>query len=418
MPSGVKVFLLEDHDIPLVRLYLSFRGGAVYDPPGKKGLADVLSTLWRTGGTEASDPAAFDERVDELAAELSVGLGRDTGFASLSILSEDLDEGLDLLAELLLRPRLDREVFEWAKEKERASVARVRDNPSSLAFREFRRNLYKGHPRGVITTEESLSAVTREDVADLHRRLLADSEWVIGAVGDFDANALLNSLSSRLGALSAAGESFKPLPAPSTPAPVLVLVEKDTEQSTLLWGALAPKVESPERTPLEVADQILGGSGFQSRLMREIRSDRGLAYGVGSFYSPFKEFGVMGMSGETGVVSTREVWALMTKEVEKLSSAGVTEEEVALVKDTLANSYIFRYRDPASLVLERMGSELSGLPQDLAERFMRELDAVKKDDVSAAAKNYKMDKGIWIVVGKAELGDEDWTGWKVIMVNP
>ena len=418
LPGGVKVFMLEDHDIPLVRLYLSFRGGAVYDPPGKKGLSDVLSTLWRTGGTKESDPATFDERVDALAAELSVGLGRDTGFASLSVLSEELEGGLDLMRELLLEPRFDEGVFEWAKAKERAAVSRVKDNPSSLAFREFRRYLYKGHPRGVITTEESVANVTREDVVNLHRQLTTESGWVIGAVGDFEPAALFDALTSHFGALPAKGGSFLPLDAPPDPEPVLVLVEKETEQSTLLWGALAPKVESSERTPMEVADQILGGSGFQSRLMREIRSDRGLAYGVGSFYSPFKEFGVMGMSGETGFSTTREVWELMAEEAGKLASFGVTEGEVELVKNTVANSYIFRYRDPANLVLERMGSELSGLPKDLAERFMRELDMVTVDDVSEAAKNFKVGEGIWIVVGKAALEDEPWPGWRVERVKP
>ncbi|TAL16838.1 insulinase family protein [bacterium] len=414
LSGGAKVFLLPDRDIPLVRVYLSFRGGAIFDPPEKAGLSQVTGIAWRSGGTLARTPSEFDDLADSLAIEVGLSLGRQTGAAHLDVLSRDLETGLDLLAELLFTPAFGEERLALAMEQVKGTVLREEENPEALVFREFRRAMYRGTPRGVVPTVATVEAITREDAQKLHGELLKNSAWVIGVVGDFDPEAMKTLLEKRFGSLPGEGPSFIPPPPPAEPEPTMIVVPGKPGQATLLWADLAPSLESPQKTPLDLADYLLGGGGFQSRLMRRIRTDEGLSYSVSSFYSPFREFGVAGVSGQTSSQNLPKVWEIMAEEMKALSSDGVSEEELSRAKESMANSQIFRYRDNASILQRRMGLSLIGLPPDLAEKQFEELKATGREAVREAAKVYRPDSGILVVIGEVEEKNEVFRGFRVI----
>jgi predicted Zn-dependent peptidase len=400
LSGGARVFLLEDHDVPLVRVYLSFRGGSVYDPPDKAGLAQVAALAWRTGGTRSLSPEAVDEGIESRALEVNLSLGRDKGWASLSALTGDLDEGLSRLAEILLHPAFREDRVAWAATQVAERIRREADDPESLAFRELRRALYRGHPRGVIATQESVGEVTRDDVVGLHRRLLEEGAWVIGAVGDFDPDALLGTLERLLGRLPGAGGGFPPLPPPAEPEPRLVVIPKPLPQSTVVWARFGPKRTAPEFYALDLADYLLGGSGFQSILMREIRSDRGLAYSVGSFYDAYPEFGVLGLRAATKKESTAEVLTLLRSLADRAAVEGFPGGDVAEAKEALANRHVFRYVDPANAVQEAMSLRLDGLPADLPSVYLPRMLALTPDQVAAASRAYyRSGPGIAVIVG-------------------
>ena len=399
LSGGVPVFLLEDHDLPLVRLTLSFRGGSLYDPPGQAGLAAVAGPAWRTGGTEGFAPETLDEALDEGAIQLSVSLGRSTGRLSLSALRWDLDRALDLLEEVLLRPAFREERVAWARTQVQERLLREADDPQSLAFREFRRAMYASHPRGVLATPESVAAVGRPEVVALHRRLLTEGVWVVGAVGDFDAATLLAELERRFGTLPAAGEGFPTLTPPLPPVPRVVLVPKDLPQATLVWGRLGPHRLDPEFYALDLVDQVVGGSGFQSRLVREVRSNRGLAYSVSSFYQALPGFGVLGASAQTRADAVVEVRGAVAAILEQVAAEGITAEELVRARDAVVNRHVFRYQDPGTAVWERMGLWLEGLPEDLPARYLPAVLAVALADARAAARWFGTGAGVTVVVG-------------------
>lgn len=421
LAGGARTFLLPDRDVPLVRVFLSFRGGAVYDPPEKAGLAQVLGPAWRTGGAGDLSPEALDEALESRGMELSLGLGRDKGSAALTVLTADLDRGLELLSRVVWEPAFRPDRVAWAVAQAKEGIRREVDDPDALAFRELRRALYAGHPRGVVATEETAGRVERGDLLAAHRRLVTEGAWTLGVVGDFDPDRLLPALERLFGGLPGGGPAFAPLPAPPEPASRLVLVPKALPQSTLVWARLGPPRLSPEFPALDLADYLLGGAGFQSRLMREIRSDRGLAYGVGSFYDAYREFGVVGVQTSTRTDATARVLDLLWEVMERPGKEGFSSAEVEEAKGAAENRYVFRYEDPASLVREDMGLALDGLPLDLPARYLPDLRAVTPEAAAqAGARSWTRRAGVTVIVGDVNPEDEVWrrVGVPVEVVRP
>ncbi len=403
LAGGMPVFLLEDHDVPLVRLYLGFRGGSVHDPEGRAGLAQVASRAWRTGGAGSLSPEEVDAALDDRGMELQLSIGRDSGWMQLSLLPEDLGEGLALLAELVLAPAFRAERVEWAKTQVAEGIRREEDDPQALAFREMRRALYRGHPRGVIPSEVSVGRVTRDDVVGLQRRLVEEGAWVLGAVGDFQRAPLLADLQDHFGGLPGAGPGFAVPPPPPPPDPVAVVVPKHLPQAVLVWARLGPSRRDPAFYPLELVDHVLGAGGFQSRLVREIRSNRGLAYSVGSFYEALPEFGVLGCYASTKLEAALEVLGLVGATLDETARGGVTAPELEAARQAVVNRHVFRYADPASLVREQLGLRLDGLPADLVARYPAAIEGVSLAQAAAAAATHLLPQaGVTVVVGAVD----------------
>ncbi len=408
LSGGAPVFLLEDHDVPLVRVYVSFRGGSLYDPPEQAGLAEVAALAWRTGGAGDLSPEAFDQALEERAIDLGLGLGRDTGWASLSALPGDLDRGLELLAALVNAPAFREERVAWAASQAGERIRREADDPQDLAFRELRRALYPGHPRGVIPTLETVSRVTREGAVDLHRRLLRDGAWAFGVVGDFAPGPLLASLEAHFGALPAEGAGFPPVPLPPEPEARTVLVPRALPQASVVWARLGPSRTAPEFYALDVADHLLGSGGFQSRLVREVRSDRGLAYSVGSFYQALPRFGVVGLHAGTRVETLGQVLELLGAVPREVAQEGFGAGEVSRAQEALVNRHVFRYEDPANTVRERLSLLFDGLPPDLPARYPGVIQGVGPAEVQAAVRAFDLAAGVLVVVGAVDPADPDW----------
>lgn len=409
LAGGARTYLLPDHDVPLVRLFLAFRGGSLHDPPEKAGLAQVTSLAWRTGGTEGLSPEALDEALEGKGMQLSVSLGRELGWIGLSVLPGDLGEGLDLLTRIVRAPAFSENRVGWALTQVSERIQREVDDPQALAFRELKRALYRGHPRGVIPTAETVRNVQRGDIVALHRRILKESAWVLGAVGDFDAAALAQELEARFSDLPGSGPAFGALPPPQKPEARVILVRRPLPQSTIVWARLGPARTAPEFYPLEVLDYAAGSGGFQSLLVREIRSNLGLAYSVGTFYEAFPEFGVLGAHAQTKTESTGQVLGLIRSLLQGVAEKGLDALELEEAKQALVNRHIFRYQDPAATVQDQMDLLLEGLPPDLATVYPVRISGVSdREAASAAARYYAGGEGVTVVVGELTPDDPTW----------
>jgi predicted Zn-dependent peptidase len=405
LANGLVVHLLEDHQVPLATCRAIVRVGGVFDPPGLRGTARLLGDLMVEGGTEALPGRKLAEALEERSIDLGGSIGGQSGSFSVNAMSRDFPEALKLFADVLRRPALDGSVLEMIRGRQADEARRLVDQPDALAFREFRRFVYQGDPRGEAPTPAGIGLITREDASAMYRSHFHPERVILGCSGDFDSPRLVADIEALFGDWQPSGEAppAMPLPSGTPPGGVVRFLEKDLPQSVVVEGYLAPPRESPDHVPFMVADFILGSAGFSSRLMREIRSNRGLAYSVGSFYRGDAGYGVFAATARTRNGTAAEVLALMRAEVGRMIREGIGADELAFAKDALVNAMIFRYAGPGSVVAEAIGLEYDRLPADFADRTARRIMAVTREEVAAAAsRHFNLSNPVTVVVGGAD----------------
>ncbi len=404
LSNGMVLYLFQDAEIPLIRMSALIRTGSMYDPPLKSGLAQLTATLLRTGGAAAQSPQAVNEALEFMAAELEFSMSRESGAASLSVHKKDFPRALSILADLLTAPAFDPEQLDLAKKQEMESIRRSNDNPEEIVYREFRRFLYQDNPRGQIPTLDSIERIGREDLIAFHRQFYKPSNIILGVSGDFRKEEMIASLEK---AFSGWERSLIELPLISLPAspekPSIYYAPKDLPQSTILLGHLSLPLSHPDYIPFKVLNFILGGGGFNSRLTREIRSNQGLAYSVGSFFQGRVGYGVFGVFCQTKSSSTYKVISLIQEILAGMKKEVPSFEELDWAKKTLVNQFIFSFTSPASIVSQQIQLEYDGLPGDTLEKDRERVGAVTFEDLErAAAAHLHPEKSLLVVLGKEE----------------
>ena len=295
LSNGIVLYLLEDPELPLVNISALIRTGSIYDPPDKVGLAQLTATLLRTGGTAERTAQAINEELEFMAAEIEFYMNRESGGAFLSVRKQDLPRALAILAGLLMKPAFDPAQLDLAKKKEVEAIRRSNDNPEEIAYREFRKVLYEGNPRGQVPSIESIENTRREDLIGFHKKFFQPNNMMLGVSGDFKREEMINALEEafRDWERSLVELPFIPIPSPRDKK-LIYHVPKNLPQSNILLGHLSLPLDHPDHIPLKVLNYILGGGGFSSRLTQEIRLNQGLAYAVGSFYQARVGYGVFG----------------------------------------------------------------------------------------------------------------------------
>src|SRR5690606_1223590 len=285
--NGIPIYIAEDRALPLVSIQILFRGGRYLEPEGKEGLAPLTGRVWRTGGAGEWDAETLDEELDFLAANLSVNVGDTNSSVSLNLLAKDLDTGLKILMDVLFKPRFQESRLERAREDLLAAMQRRNDSTAGIESREWDRLVYgPDYWMNRLPTRASVTSINRQDLVDFHRRLANTGEMVLAVSGDFDKEEMLAKLDSTLGQIPPTGEKLPEVPQPShQPEPGVYVVNKpDVNQGRVSIGHLGLKRPVEDEFELRLANDILGGSGFTSRILSRVRSDQGLAYSAGSSY--------------------------------------------------------------------------------------------------------------------------------------
>jgi predicted Zn-dependent peptidase len=365
------------------------------------GLADLTGTVMRTGGTRAMSGDEINERLEFIAASVEVGIGAESGSATLSTLTKDIDEGLKIFSEVLRYPVFDKEKLDLAKKRVVERLRRENDNPQDVVFREFKRYLYRDNPRGTIPTEASVGTIQREDLVTFHGATFHPDRIILGIWGDFEEASIVKKIEGLFGGWERSGRPAPKVPPPRDPdEPSIYFARKGVPQSSIVLGHLAIGKKSTDFCAFEVLNFILGGGGFTSRLMSRIRSDRGLAYSVGSFYGPRPDFGSFGAYCFTKSETTVEAISLMLDTIRELKESKVPEDEVALAKDSLINSFVFSFASPGRVVSQQVELEYEGLPADFWETYQKRIQSVTADDIYRVARKYlHPEKYVMVVVG-------------------
>jgi predicted Zn-dependent peptidase len=407
LENGLTVYFLEDRELPLVNISLIVGAGAVFEPPGKEGLAEMTGDVMRTGGAAKLTGDKVDEELEYLAAPISISLGMEYGTGSFSVLKKDLNRAFKIFADMIRHPTFDEAKLDQEKNLKIEELRRVFDKPQRLAFREFKKAIYADNPRGRLPVIASIEKIERDDLVSFHKTYFFPRNLRMAVTGDISKQEAVDLISRHFGDWDDEGDfGTAPLPKPQVNAP-LYYYEKKVPQSTVIIGAIGPGKESLDFYPFTVLDYILGSGGFRSRIFQEVRSNRGLAYSAGSFYEGRQGYGSFGAYAMTKSESTGQVLTLMEGILKDARESRVPAQDLHLAKRSIVNSYIFSFTSSHMIAFQYMMLEFQGLPTKFLAEYPAKIDAVSREDVLKAAERYlDPDKKTIFVLGDQEKFDE------------
>ena len=408
LDNGMILYLLEDHELPIIDIAIRLRTGDIYEPADKVGLANITGSVMRTGGTLSKTGDELDEILESLAASVEVGIGSDSGSASMSVLKEDLDTGLAILADVLMNPAFREDKIELDKVQHRSAIARRNDDASDITSREFRKLVYGPESPYARTTEyATIDSITRDDLIAFHKAYFQPKNVILGVVGDFDSAELLQKLKDAFADWDAQGVEIADKPTIPDPKPMVALINKeDVNQTNIRMGHVGWLRSNEDYPALVVMSQILG-IGFSSRLVNSIRVEKGLAYSVGCNYGAGYDVpGVFLIACGTKSESTVAAVEAILAEAQRMRTEEVTDEELKQAIDGFMNSSVFDYDTKSKILGRAVRYEYYDYPQDFVEQLMEGIRKVSKADVKRVAEQYvHPDKFTILAVGKS--GDFD-----------
>jgi zinc protease len=401
LPNGLKLLLVEDAEFPTIDIFALVRTGSVFDPAAKIGLASITGSVLRTGGTKTKTGDQIDKELDTLAATVSTSIATTSGMISVSVLKEDFDKALGILADILTDPAFPQDKIDLAKVQQRTSVSRRNDNVGGIASREFSKLIYgKDSPYARHTEYAGIEAITRQDLVDFYNAYYYPNNTSMAVWGDFKAKDMIAKLTAALGKWKKGKAAAEPWPkvAAQDKYSVNFVDKPDVNQSNIILGHLGGLMNNPDLPALNIMNQILS---FE-RMFKRIRTDEGLAYSVwGSYGAYFVYPGTFSCGAQTKSQSTVYAIELMLKEIKRIMEQEVSDEELAKAKDGYLNSYVFNFESKSQVLNRMLTYAYFGYPLDFTEKQKAGVEKVTKADVLRVAKKYLTpDKVQILVVGK------------------
>lgn len=400
-PGGIRAWLVEERSIPFVALEIRFVGGTALDAPGKRGAIGLMTGLLEEGAGEL-DAQGFAEARDRLAARIAFQPYDDAVSVSAQFLTENRDASVALLKSALDMPRFDRDAIERVRSQVHSILGSDSKDPNAIAQRRMYALAFGDHPYGSSGdgTEESVNGLTRKDLVAAKDRVLARDRLFVGAAGDISSEDLGALLDELLGDLPATGAPM-PGPAEYLLEGGLTVAQFDTPQSVALFGHEGISRDHPDFFAAFVLNHILGGRGFEARLMTEVREKRGLTYGIGTYLADL-EFADL-VIGQVASANDRiaEAVEVIRAEWARIAENGVTERELEEAKTYLTGAYPLRFDGNAKIARIMVGMQIAGLPTDYIATRNDKVNAVTLEDARRVAREfYDPDELHFVVVGQ------------------
>ncbi|WP_430642205.1 M16 family metallopeptidase [Bradyrhizobium jicamae] len=399
-PGGIEAWFVQDATVPLIAMEYAFSGGGAQDPAGKSGVGNLVAGLLDEGSGDL-DSKTFHERLERRAIELSFSSTRDYFRGSLRMLKDNKDEAFDLLHLALTSPRFDTSDVERIRAQVLSGLRRDTTNPTSLASRKFLEVAFGDHPYGR-QSNGTLDSVPKIDVADMKdyvRRVIAKDTLRIAVVGDVDADTLGKLLDKTFGGLPAKASLTPLAEVEATKPPQRAFVPLDVPQTVVTFGGPGIRRHDPNFMAAYVVNHILGG-GSSSRLYKEVREKRGLAYSV------YESLLWMDRSalfiGNTGTRADRagETVDAIEDEIRRIAEEGPTQKELDEAKSYLKGSQMLALDTSSKLAQALLQYQLDKLPIDYIEKRNAIVDAVTLDDAKKAAQKLWGQGLLTVVVGR------------------
>lgn len=410
--AGVEVFHLHDPTLPLVDLFVRVKGGYGVYPREEYASFASLSSLIRAGGTQRLPPDSVHTRLETLALQTSFGSGGGAQTSSLNTLLSTLDEALEIWTEMLLHPRFDPAEVEVWRGQEVEGVRRRKDDPGRLAYTEFNRLLFGDHPVGWEMTLEDLSEerYSQASLLAAHARIFCRENLMMGVGGALSWEEAAPIVEAFVDRWPPCLEEVPEGPEPSImDEPGVWLIPVQLPQSTVVLAHPVPlrQEDSADFAASRIANMILGGGGFSSRLMTRVRAEQGYAYSVSSLWTtPERYDGLVGATVQTSSGTTVAAVRSILQVMDGMRANPPEPHEVADAVDALVHGYAFNFDSPAQVVLRRMSFRVSGLPDDWMTRYLERIQAVDREGVHRVVREYvHPDRMTILIVGDPEAFD-------------
>ncbi len=412
LQNGMVVYVAEDPTLPLVNIELTIRAGSWLEPAGKQGLASFTGQQIRRGGSRTLTAEQLDEKLDFLAATVGTSIGDTAGRATLNCLRDNLDESLKVFVEMLREPRFQEDRLALAREQALQAMKKRNDDSEDVEAREWNVLLYgEDHFSNRFTTAASVQSLTRQDLVDFHRKYFHPANMIAAVSGSFSRPVMVQKLEAAFAGWPGTAAPVPPVPSEiHTAAAGIYRIQKDVNQGRVSMGLPSVRRGDPDVYALEVMNEILGGSGFTSRIMKTVRSDEGLAYSAGSglrfgIYYP----GAFRAEFQSKSRSVTYAAQLVLEEIKKIRQAPVTEEELDTIKKSLIETFPSTFNSKAQTVAIFAADEYTRRDPGYWATYRDRIRNVTPADVQRVAQKY-LDPArmVVLVVGdqkEIDLGD-------------
>jgi zinc protease len=401
-PGGIEAWLVESHANPLIAMRFAFRGGASQDDSGKEGLAYFISAMMDEGAGDL-DAVAFQEREQGLAMRMDFDASRDVMLGNVQTLTANQDAVFDLVRLALSTPRFDKDAVERVRAQILAGLKFDENDPETVASLAWDKLAFPSHPYGrpVKGSTASIASISPQDLRSYSDRVFARDKLVISVVGDIDAAALGRALDHIFGALPAKAVLAPVADANPPLGPSQQIIEMDVPQSVAQFGHRGIARKDDDFIPAYVLNYIIGGGGFSSRLMEEVREKRGLAYSVHSNLFPFQHGAVFVGNVATKNEAVGQSLAVIEDELRRLAEQGPTAEELESAKSYLTGAYALRFESSSSIANQLLWIQIEDLGIDYVNHRNELIEAVSLEDIKRVAKRlFEADRLITTIVGK------------------
>jgi zinc protease len=412
LKNGMVVYILEDPTLPLVNIELLVRTGSYLEPAGKEGLASLTGSQIRRGGTRTLTAEQLDEKLDFLAANVSTSIGETSGRANFNSLRDTLDDSLKVFVEMLKEPRFQEDRLALAKEQALQQMKKRNDESEDIESREWNVLLYgEGHFTNRFTTPASLQSISRTDLVDFHRKYFHPANMIAAVSGSFSRATMIQKLEAAFAGWPGTAATVPPVPSEiQTATPGIYRIQKDVNQGRVSIGLPSVRRGDPDAYALEVMNEILGGSGFTSRIMKTVRSDEGLAYSAGSGLRPGIYYpGVFRAEFQSKSRSVAYATQLVLQEIKKIREQPVSAEELDTIKRNLIETFPSTFNSKAQTAGIFAADEYTRRDPTYWQTYRDRIKAVTAADVQRVAQKYLApDKMVVLVVGdqkEIDLGD-------------
>ncbi len=407
LSNGLKIYLMEDHELPLVSGQIVIFTGDRLEPADKTGLAGIVGEVMRSGGTINHPAEVLNQFLEQRAASVESSINTTAGSTSFSSLTEDLTDVFGLFAEVLRQPVFPAERIELTKNQLRGAIARRNDDPSSITGREFQKLIYGADSPYARTVEyTTLDKISQADVIDFYQQYFHPNNMLLGIIGDFEPTQMRALIEAKLGDWQPSGAPVKTLaelpPVKQAESGGVFLVDQpQLSQSSIRIGHLGGKLNSPDYAALSVMNSVLNGLG--GRMVNQVRSRQGLAYSVYAFWSPQFDYpGLFFAGGQTRSSTTVPFIQATLAELEKIRTTPISAIELSRAKDATLNAFIFNFASPYQVLSRLMRYAYYDYPQDFIFKYQKQVAATTIADVQRVAQTYlQPERLVTLVVGNS-----------------
>ncbi len=400
LANGMRVYLLEDHELPLVSGLALVRTGNLFDPPDKVGLATLTGTVIRTGGAKGRAGDQLDEDLENIAASVESSIDESSGEVSFSSLTQNAGQVLAVFHDVLTAPDFRQDRIDLAQSQLRDQIARRNDDPEAIAGREFANLAYgKDTPYGCQMEYATLARIHRDDLVAFYKRYFFPANILLAVYGDFSTPAMKRKLEDLFGGWNYSQPPVPPFPAVrNVPHPgVFLAVKEDVNQTVFSLGQLGGLLRDKNDPALEIMADILGG-GFSSRLFKRVRTQLGYAYGIGADWAAeYDHPGLFEIAGSTKSATTTETIEVVREEVARIRTSEVDGQELETAKQTSLNSFVFHFDTPGKTLARVLRYRYYGYPDGFIFDYQKALATVTGADVLRVAKQYLHPEAFTIV---------------------